>query len=240
MNGLPYYKAYPRDFIEGTIGMPLELKGAYRVLLDLIYMQGGNLPDDPRYISGLLGCTVRKWNSIRNDLISLGKIGTEEGYLTNERAVIELETLRKLQDKQRENRSRPNKTKDLQSPRSDHTEPEPDKKEDTNVSSQKKRGSRLPENWHLPRDWGEWALSEGWPEQVIRDQADRFRDYWISKSGQAATKRDWFATWRNWMRNSKAPKVLKGGHDDQGTHHSERLQRTIAAAAAGTSGQDWG
>ncbi len=22
MNGLPYYKAYPRDFIEGTVGMP--------------------------------------------------------------------------------------------------------------------------------------------------------------------------------------------------------------------------
>ncbi|MFK5283859.1 DUF1376 domain-containing protein, partial [Lacticaseibacillus paracasei] len=56
MNGLPYYKAYPRDFIEGTIGMPFELKGAYRLLLDLIYMQGGRLPDDAKYISGLLGC----------------------------------------------------------------------------------------------------------------------------------------------------------------------------------------
>ena len=126
MNGLPYYKAYPRDFIEGTIGMPFEVKCAYRVVLDLIYMQGGNLPDDSRYISGLLGCSVRKWNSIRKTLIDGGKIQTNGKFISNYRAIIELESLRKVQDKQSENRSRPNKNKDLQSPRCDHTESEPD------------------------------------------------------------------------------------------------------------------
>src|SRR5690606_23313802 len=113
MNGLPYYKAYPRDFIEGTIGMDFETKAAYRLVLDLIYMQGGNLPDDARYISGLLGCTIRKWNSLRGVLASMGKIIVNGEFLTNERAIIELETLRRLQDKQAENRSRPNKIKGL-------------------------------------------------------------------------------------------------------------------------------
>jgi uncharacterized protein YdaU (DUF1376 family) len=240
MNGLPYYKAYPRDFVEGTIGMPFEVKCAYRVVIDLIYMQGGHLPDDDRYISGHLGCSIRKWKSIRSDLIESGKIVVLGEFLTNKRADKELETLAKLQEKQRENRSRPNKNKDLQSPRSDHTEPEPDIKEDTKVSSQKTRGSRLSDDWVLPREWGEWALAEGWPEQVIRDQADRFRDYWISKTGQTATKRDWSATWRNWMRNSKSPKVFKGGQDDQATRSNDRLQRIISAAAGGTSGKDWG
>lgn len=132
MNGLPYYKAYPRDFIEGTIGMGFETKGAYRLVLDLIYMQGGNLPDDARYISGLLGCTVRKWNVLRDALVSMGKIIVNGEFLTNERAVIELETLRKLQDKQSENRARPNKINKLKSPRFDQSEPEP---KDTIVSS---------------------------------------------------------------------------------------------------------
>jgi uncharacterized protein YdaU (DUF1376 family) len=127
VNGLPYYKAYPRDFIEGTIGMSFEDKGAYRLVLDLIYMQGGELPDDPRYISGLLGCTVRKWKAIRNRLISAGKLAVCGACLTNKRAIIELETLAKLQDKKRENRARPNKNKGLQSHPSHHTEPEPDK-----------------------------------------------------------------------------------------------------------------
>lgn len=135
MNGLPYYKAYPRDFIEGTIGMDFEMKAAYRLILDLIYMQGGALPDDARYISGLIGCSVKKWNSLRGKLIDAGKIEVRDGYLGNLRADKELETLGKLQDKQRENRARPNKNNNLQSPRSDHTDTDTDKEiPDTNVS----------------------------------------------------------------------------------------------------------
>lgn len=133
MNGLPYYKAYPRDFIEGTIGMPFELKGAYRLVLDLIYMQGGRLPDDPRYISGLLGCSVRAWNGYRAKLIEMGKLRIIGEFLTNYRADKELESLAKLQDKQRENRSRPNKSNGLQSPKPDQPEPEPEP--DTEVGS---------------------------------------------------------------------------------------------------------
>jgi len=126
MNGLPYYKAYPRDFIEGTIGMPFELKGAYRLVLDLIYMQGGSLPDDARYISGLLGCSVRKWNSFRQELIARGKLQVSGESLTNYRAVIELETLAKVQEKQSQNASRPRKNNNLAEPRLNHTEPDTD------------------------------------------------------------------------------------------------------------------
>ena len=126
MSGLPYYKAYPRDFFGGTVGLPFELKGAYRLVLDLIYMQGGHLPDDARYIAGQLGCSVRRWNGLRKSLIEAGKIAAIDGVISNFRADKELETLRKLQDQQRENRSRPNKIKHLRSPPSHHTESEPD------------------------------------------------------------------------------------------------------------------
>jgi uncharacterized protein YdaU (DUF1376 family) len=130
MNGLPYYKAYPRDFIEGTIGMPFEMKGAYRLLLDLIYMQGGNLQDDPRYISGLLGCSVRAWNGYRKSLIELGKITAENGIISNFRADKELIILRTLQDKQRQNAAGSRKNNNLDeataSPKPSHTEPEPE------------------------------------------------------------------------------------------------------------------
>ena len=60
-NRQSYYRAYPRDFFEGTIGMRLELKAAYRLVIDLIHMTGGQLPDEPRYIAAHLGCSVRKW-----------------------------------------------------------------------------------------------------------------------------------------------------------------------------------
>lgn len=230
MNGLPYYKAYPRDFIEGTIGMPFEIKCAYRVVLDLIYMQGGDLPDDDRYISGLLGCSVRKWKSIRSHLVEADKIQVNGDFLTNYRAVSELETLAKLQHKQRENALGPNKNKGLPKPRLNHTEPEPDIEKREAKASPKKTGSRLPENWVLPSAWGAWAVDEGWPESVVRLEAEKFRDYWIAKTGKDATKADWLATWRNWMRNSKAPKVLNGEGYGRTSKSSDRLDAFIQGA----------
>lgn len=128
MNGLPYYKSYPRDFIEGTIGMGFELKAAYRLVLDLIYMQGGKLPDDARYISGLLGCTMKKWNGLRTALIDAGKLYVSGEFLGNYRADKELETLGKFQDNQREKASKPRKNKGLTEAAAEpaRVKPEPD------------------------------------------------------------------------------------------------------------------
>ena len=126
VNGLPYYKAYPRDFIEGTIGWSFELKGAYRLVLDLIYMQAGKLPDDAGYICGLMGCTKHKWASLRKQLIDTGKIELLDGFLVNSRVFHELKLLESYANKQRENASSPKKNKGLQKPRLRHTEPEPE------------------------------------------------------------------------------------------------------------------
>jgi uncharacterized protein YdaU (DUF1376 family) len=81
MNGLPYYKRFPRDLIDGTIGMPFEEKVTYAFILDLIYMHAGKLPDDARYISGLLGCSIRKWNGIRSALIERQASSRSRDYL---------------------------------------------------------------------------------------------------------------------------------------------------------------
>lgn len=126
MNGLPYYKAYPRDFIEGTVGLPFEAKAAYRLVLDLIYMQGGRLPDDARYIAGLLGCSVKRWNSLRAHLLAAGKLRAFGAYLGNDRADKELKILGRFQDKQRENATRSKKNKRLAKPRPSHTESDTD------------------------------------------------------------------------------------------------------------------
>lgn len=90
--------------------------------------------------------------------------------------------------------------------------------QDTNTSSlrsevappAKKKATRLPENWTLPRAWGQWAVSEGYSEAVIRLEAEKFRDHWISKSGKDAAKLDWFATWRNWIRGCSKLQTGRG------------------------------
>lgn len=82
--------------------------------------------------------------------------------------------------------------------------PTPPKEINSNPRETKRaRGSRLPDDWALPAKWGQWALSEGWIEADIRFEAERFRDFWCSKAGKDATKIDWEATWRNWIRSAK-------------------------------------
>ena len=202
MNGLPYYKAYPRDFIEGTVGMDFEMKAAYRLVLDLIYMQGGKLPDEPRYIAGLLGCSVKKWNGLRERLISAGKIEVRDAYLGNLRADKELETLGKLQDQQRENRSRPNKNKALQSPPSNHTEPDTDteRKEEANASSKKPaaRSRQVSDDFQPSSAGMDYAISKGMAAAEIPAQVAKFVAHHQSKGSKF---KNVDKAWQTWCMN---------------------------------------
>lgn len=85
-----WYKRCGADFIHGTMNLTLEEKGAYSLCLDLIYDRGGPIPDDARWLSGVCGVSMRKWNSLRQSLINAGKLTSENGFLTNSRAALEI------------------------------------------------------------------------------------------------------------------------------------------------------
>lgn len=91
MSARPWYKRYPADFIAGTLALTLEEKGAYSIVLDLIYDRGEPIDDDPQWIARVCGCSTRKWKSIRLRLIEFGKITIENGRITNKRAEKEAE-----------------------------------------------------------------------------------------------------------------------------------------------------
>lgn len=76
------------------------------------------------------------------------------------------------------------------------------------------RATRLTSDWALPADYKAWALATfpAWTEGSVAQVAERFRDHWISASGQAASKMDWSGTWRNWCRKEPAvPQVTAVG-----------------------------
>lgn len=60
------------------------------------------------------------------------------------------------------------------------------------------RASRLPPTWSPAPD----PVTHGLPEARVASELDKFRDYWHAKAGKDATKRDWQATWRNWVRKA--------------------------------------
>ena len=78
--------------------------------------------------------------------------------------------------------------------------------QDTKPNKENKRGSRLSQDWFLTKAMGEWALQER-PDIDVRQVANQFKDYWIAQPGQKGVKLDWDATWRNWVRNTKAVKA---------------------------------
>lgn len=105
--GLEYYKAYPRDFFEGTLGFDGPLKGFYRMVIDLIYMHDGFLLDDWGHIAGHTGFGITKCKRFMAQLIEKGKIFEEidkdSRYFVNRRSKVELSASRKFQKKQANN-----------------------------------------------------------------------------------------------------------------------------------------
>jgi hypothetical protein len=88
------------------------------------------------------------------------------------------------------------------------------------------RGSRLSESWQPSPDNLHFAEQEGLSVSEIEREAARFRDYWISRPGVGGFKRDWSATWRNWIRNAIEQKGKSNGRNVQDDSKS-------ASAAAG-------
>lgn len=85
-----WYKRSGADFINGTMGLSLEAKGAYSLCLDLIYDRGGPIPDDARYLAGVCNVSVRRWNALRDQLVAAGKLYAANGSLSNARADQEI------------------------------------------------------------------------------------------------------------------------------------------------------
>ena len=84
-----------------------------------------------------------------------------------------------------------------------------DTEADTDTDKKKnknKLGSRLAQDWVLLKTWGEWAQKER-PDIDVRKVAEQFKDHWIAQPGQKGVKLDWYATWRNWVRITNAPKM---------------------------------
>jgi len=85
-----------------------------------------------------------------------------------------------------------------------HQIPWNDNREMGMAKSKAKKGTRVPDPFPITDDLRRWFREKfGWvPRRVAMEEHEQFLDYWRSKSGVAASKLDWPATWRNWMRTA--------------------------------------
>ena len=88
--------------------------------------------------------------------------------------------------------------------------------QDTKPIVKKHRGTRLSPDFEMPEDWIGFCQQYR-PDLNPHLTFSKFKDYWIAKSGADATKVDWRATWRNWVRNEKQSQttLTKTGQTNQ-------------------------
>jgi hypothetical protein len=82
----------------------------------------------------------------------------------------------------------------------------PETERETETKKEKKTlGKRLASDFCLTKEWEDFCVEQR-PELNPTKTFDQFKDYWIAQAGQKGVKLDWFATWRNWVRSTNAPK----------------------------------
>ncbi len=63
------------------------------------------------------------------------------------------------------------------------------------------KGSRLPDDWQPSEALKAWGRAKR-PDLDINEQTEAFKDFFAAKTGQDATKLNWDAAYRNWIRNA--------------------------------------
>jgi uncharacterized protein YdaU (DUF1376 family) len=245
---LPYFPMFPTDFEAKTSHLTLAEDGAYNRLLRICWMtQGCSIPDDAAWIMRRLRVDQAAYDEVVKVVID-EFFDSQKGRLSNAKLTRIFLTTNEAHGKRVSAGSKGGKAKSLQANKKDSSnavampkqlepEPEPEpKKEDTSVSLRKKRGERLAEDWFLPMDWGQWAVTEGWTSEQVKAEAEKFKDYWISKPGAAAVKLDWQATWRNWIRNSNGKSTGTNAGRNSGRPNPHRS--LLAAFGANATDDD--
>jgi len=220
-----WYKMHPVDWNEGTDDLTLEQEAAYLRICHAMYVTGRPVADNKFIVAGLLRCNDRKAERLLSELVAAGKLTRELGFISNRRAIEEISTRDRVSVERKSAGSRGgiesaiSRSKSLEnidvsqaiaSRSVEADKKREDKKEKEEPSGSSKRATRLSPDWQPDIDF---AISEGLTAAEANREADRFRDHWRGKGGQAGTKIDWTSTWRNWIRKAADDRRSKFGRD---------------------------
>lgn len=85
-----FYKMDPALWDVRTSNLTLEQEAAYLRIVNAIHKHKSPIPDNDRVLSGMFRVSTRKARALVNALIDAGKIASQGGHLTNDRAVSDL------------------------------------------------------------------------------------------------------------------------------------------------------
>ena len=205
-----YYKFNIADYRKDTGHLSTIEHGIYRQLIDWYYLDEQPIPEETQVVIRRLRLGSDEVNFLQNvlsDFFVLGKTG-----YTHKRIEVEIKDYQEQVEKNKNNGKlggRPKKTQVVISGLPDESQNNPNHKPLTinhKPIEKKTLGKRLASDFSFPKEWEDFCQQTR-PELSPVKTFDQFKDYWIAQAGQKGVKLDWFATWRNWVRSTNAPKV---------------------------------
>ncbi|VEJ45762.1 YdaU family protein [Bartonella vinsonii] len=99
--------------------------------------------------------------------------------------------------------------------------------EQENVSQKAKRakanrGCRLPEDFEPNL---QYAIDKGLTHDEALLETERFKNFWLARSGKDATKTDWQRTWYNWVTSRNGTLAKKKEKEKQAGANNERFSK---------------
>jgi uncharacterized protein YdaU (DUF1376 family) len=199
-----YYQFNIADYRSATVHLSNEEDLAYRRLLDMYYDTEQKIPLDTQWVARRLRVQTEVVCNVLNDMFEQH----EDGYF-HARCDVVIKQFKQFAEAGKRGAAKrwgtPPDGEVISPPNATPMLTNNYKPITNNQLKEKQRGSRLAHDWVLTKSLGEWAQAER-PDLNIRQIAEQFKDYWIAQPGQKGVKLDWSATWRNWVRNSKASK----------------------------------
>jgi uncharacterized protein YdaU (DUF1376 family) len=192
-----YYQFHIGDYRAATAHLSNDEDLAYRRLLDMYYDTETPIPLDIDWVSRRLRLGQDVVESVLKDMFRV----SVDGWI-HTRCDSEIKKYHSKADSARKaNQIRWGSVKDLKSDAdqiltNNH-------KPITNIVGA--RGTRLSQDWELSEDQKQFCVKERPDLDPVKVSAG-FKDYWISVAGAKGVKKDWDATWRNWVRNQRFQK----------------------------------
>ena len=204
-----YYKRNLGDYAKKAGRLTMLQHGAYTLLIDSCYDRE-IFPTLEQALEWTWASTEAEVEAVKFVLSRFFELD-KEGCYVQDRILQELlhyhknaDTNKRIAD-EREAKRRENSTKRVHSV----NEATPNHKPLTinqEPIEKKTLGKRLASDFSFPLEWEQFCQQTR-PELSPVKTFDQFKDYWIAQAGQKGVKLDWFATWRNWVRSTNAPKV---------------------------------
>lgn len=227
-----FYKRFIGDIQAKTGNLSLAEFGAYDRLLDHYYSTERPLPLDSEECYRICRAMGKEERKAVDKVVERFFVSTESGYIQAKADEV-IAAAQPLIQAARENGKRggrPRKPKTDQEPSgfSEETQGEPDAKASQSQSqispslrSGEQRATRLPPDWKLPQEYRDFCRTER-PELDPDKVAAKFADYWHGVGGKGGCKTNWLATWRNWVRDERAPVKRPQQQDDERAWHESR------------------